>query len=51
MSASSETIAFYLVSLVQTGLYKSTLNKAFYAISWFHKLEGVEYIHAIAAHG
>ena len=43
MSASSETIALYLVSLVQTGSYKSTLNKAFYAISWFHKLEGVEY--------
>ena len=43
MPASTETIALYLVSLVQTGSSKSTLNKAFYAISWFHKLEGVEY--------
>ena len=43
MPASTETIALYLVSLVQTGTSKSTLNKVFYAISLFHKLEGVAY--------
>ena len=43
MPASTETIALYLTSLVQAGTSKSSLIKAFYAISWFHKLEGVEY--------
>lgn len=43
MPASTETIALYLVSLVQTGTSKAMLNKAFYAINWFHRLEGVEY--------
>ena len=43
MPASAETIALYLVSLVQCGRSKATLNKAFYAINWFHNLTGVNY--------
>ena len=35
------SIALYLVSLFQAGACKSSVHKAFYAIKWFHSLNGV----------
>ncbi|MEW8548362.1 MAG: hypothetical protein AB2693_33070 [Candidatus Thiodiazotropha sp.] len=43
MPASTETIALYLVSLVQAGASKAKLIKAFYSINWFHRLAGVRH--------
>lgn len=43
LPASIETVALYLVSLVQSGASKAKLNKVFYAINWFHKMAGVKY--------
>ena len=41
LPASAETVALYLVSLAQEGACKSSVHKAFYAIKWFHSLNGV----------
>lgn len=43
MPSSVETIALYLVSLVQAGASTSKINQAFYSICWFHTLAGVKY--------
>ena len=41
LPASAETVALYFVSLFQAGACKSSVHKAFYAIKWFHSLNGV----------
>ena len=42
LPASEETVALYLVNLVQKGACKSSIYKAFYAVKWFHTLNGVK---------